>query len=118
MTTVSLRRRYPGGYEALPEYLKSMWQRLGRDEDPVAAFERRDGTVVGTRQSARDLIDAHPEITNEQVVTLDASEVEVASSPFLSELLKAWPLAQLDGANDDVRATWEIVLEHRQDGAA
>lgn len=118
MTTVSLRRRYPGGYEALPEYLKRMWQRLAPEQDPVAAFDRRDGTVVGTRRCARDLIDAHPEITNEQAVTLDASEVEVATSPFLSELLNAWPLAQLDGANEDVRATWEIVLEHRQEGAA
>lgn len=118
MTTVSLRMRYPGGYEALPEYIQRLWERLGRAEDPVAAFERSDGTVVGTRRRARELIEAHPGITADQVVTLDASEIEVAGSPFLSELLKAWPLAQLDGANEDVRATWEIVVEPRQEGAA
>jgi hypothetical protein len=65
--------------------------------------------VMATRHLARRVIAANPDAP--QDVVLDASAIEVASGPFLDELLKAWPAATLTGANEDVQDTWRVVLE-------
>lgn len=67
--------------------------------------------VLATRSIARRVIAANPDAPPD--IVLDASSIEVASGPFLDELLDAWPSATLTGANEDVQDTLRVVLEHR-----
>jgi hypothetical protein len=69
-----------------------------------------DMRVLGTRRLAVRLIEAHPAPPD----ALDFTGVEVATSPFLDELRKAWPLAQMVNMNDDVAETWRVLNESRR----
>ena len=61
--------------------------------------------VLGTRSTARDLIDRTPEPPR----LIDFGGIEVASPPFVSELRIAWPTAEATNMNRDVREVWALV---------
>jgi hypothetical protein len=112
--SVALRVRGGARYEQMPANLRERLEAmLGSRAAARVAFEAQDGTVVATRQRARELIAAHPDLDGGRQVVLDASGVEVASPPFLDELVAAWPGALLVNFNDDVAAAWDLVIERR-----
>lgn len=75
--------------------------------------EPNTGRVLGTRWLGRKLVEiwhAGPKAIEPPDV-LDFAGVELASSPFLDELHKAWPHATISGANEDISETWGLVVE-------
>lgn len=70
--------------------------------------------VLGTRSMAQEVI----EVVGRTPGTLDFEGIEVASTPFLDELRKAWPDAQPLNMNEDVALAWEILSERHDYGPA
>jgi hypothetical protein len=70
------------------------------------------GCVLSTRDAARSFINDHggPKLGT---VYLDARDVEIATPSFFDQLLMFWPLAQLVGASEDVRVSFELAQSHR-----
>lgn len=99
-TSVMMRARLPHlAGRMQPEALAAM------DVDPRYR-------VLGTRSLADRVIAANPSVPCD--VVLDASGVEVASTPFLTQLLNAWPDARMVNANEDVRNSWGMAVERRR----
>lgn len=63
------------------------------------------------RDYARELIASRPDASPGMAVYVKLDKVEAVSPPFVHELLKAWPLAEPIGANEDVRLTWDFVTD-------
>ena len=83
----------------LREKLPHLADRVHGDPDELI------GHVFGTRQYGKDYIAEHPEIDPAERVLIDCMWVEIASSPPLSELLRAWPRAEFFNCNEDVFET-------------
>jgi hypothetical protein len=78
--------------------------------------EPSDPRVFATRNLARRVIEARPDVSPTGAVYIDLRRVEALGTTFADELLKAWPLAQPLGANEDVQVSWDIAAEHRAGG--
>jgi hypothetical protein len=68
---------------------------------------RPDGPICATRRAARALVESRPDVSPTGCVYIDFRDVEAITSPFASELLRAWPFAVPVLANDDVEQTWK-----------
>lgn len=112
-------------------------------EPPMIVLKRR---VCSTRNAAREVIAQRPDVSPSGAVYLrcDRAEatplesmpskiralyeergiepskrlgVEVMTPSFADEILKAWPKAQLVGANKDVQESWNVAADPgRRDG--
>lgn len=101
-------------------------------EPPMRAFEDK---VCSTREQARAFVAQHPDVSPSLAVYLrcdqatdrppvsgnlkallearaielpDRPGVEIMTPSFAHEILKAWPKAQLVGANEDVQASFDL----------
>lgn len=83
-----------------PEPLRSHATGLGVE------LPAETGTVLSTRESARELVRARPDVSG--LVYLDAQDVEIAAPSYFHELLKFWPQARLVGANEDVQLSFDL----------
>ncbi len=80
-------------------------------EPPIITLRSR---VVGTRSLARQFVAEHAaEVNPALAVYIDCRGVEVITSPWIEEVLDAWPYATAMGANEDVSDTWAMVLTCR-----
>jgi hypothetical protein len=80
-------------------------------EPGAITVERR---VCASRRHARELIEQRPSQSPSGAIYVRLDKVEVVTSPFVAELLDAWPCATPVGANEDVCATWRTVAERRK----
>lgn len=71
------------------------------------------GTVLASREAAKDLVTRWRKLDPDKPIHLDAKEVEIASVSFFDEILKAWPQATIINASEDVAWSFELAKEHR-----
>lgn len=92
-----------------PEALRKHAEEIG------AALPEETGSVLSTRDAAREFINAHggPRTT---AIYLDARDVDIASPSYFDQLLMFWPHAQLVGASEDVAISFELAQTHRKRG--
>lgn len=108
MSEVTLYGDRECSWDDLPTALHEHAEKLGLTREN---FETSHvGYVMATRDQAREIVGRHPDVGPAPV--LQAPAVVIATPSFFHELLKVWPDAQLDDANDDVRASYELAREH------
>lgn len=85
----------------------------GQFEPPIIDLTPWGEKVIGTRTIARKVVAAYPSVRSDLAVYVDCRRLRVMSSPFIHELLDAWPHATPVGACEDVAEAWQIVVEDR-----
>jgi hypothetical protein len=81
----------------------------------LAVYLRCDKATAPTAEELREKLPALADHMAEAGVELDDTPgVEVMSGPFIDEILKAWPKAQLVGASKEIQREWEWAVEWRK----
>lgn len=78
---------------------------------PLQDFTRN--RVLATRRLAHKLVSEHPEVGPNERVVLDCTDIEVISTPYVDELLHAWPRAAWVHTNRDVQETIDLVRDRK-----
>jgi hypothetical protein len=95
--------------EVLPG-LATRAEEMGIDVD-----HPKDQTIFATRTLAREVLAARSDVSPTGAVYIDCRRIRAMSSPFIDELLEAWPLAQPLGAVREVQDDWDFVVKWRKD---
>jgi hypothetical protein len=97
-------------YDKLGHGSREVLNRMGVGRDTYEARPYRE--VLTSRRDAQRLIDRLGQHAGRNTeIVFDVRHIEIATPSYFHELLKRWPNATIEGANEDVQASWDLCKE-------
>lgn len=106
---VKLGRRKRFAEMDLPEGIRKVAKEFG-----VFDNQTLFGDVLSTRTAAKAVLWEHRDHPRDNPIALDCADVEIATTSYFDELLKAWPRAVCRNATEDVKESFDLVAERRR----